>query len=80
MMQIINRAALAAQLAAQARLTTGQADTALRELEKLVVHRIKRGDCIQLDGFGLFERIERNEGQQVLIFRPARSVNEEMNR
>nr|WP_067289806.1 HU family DNA-binding protein [Marinobacterium profundum] len=79
-MQIINRAALAAQLAAQARLTQGQADSALQALEKLVVLRIKRGDCIQLDGFGLFERIEREPGRQVLIFRPHRSVNEEMNR
>lgn len=77
MAQIYNRAQFAHALAAQAQLTPGQAEAALRGLGTLVVSRVKRGDCIMLDGFGLFERIEHN-GKPVLVFRQHKRVKEEM--
>lgn len=79
-MRRIDRSMLASEMAFVAQLTPSQARSALDAFEQLVRRHATSGNHIELSGFGLFECIQRDNGQHALIFRQALNVKEELNR
>lgn len=76
-MKIYNRRAVITHVAGMARLTQGQAESAVNALEELVVEACHRGDDVELE-CGQFKKIEKN-GVQGIVFRQATSVKEYLN-
>lgn len=75
-MSAINQDNLAVDLAFHGRMTTAQAQAAIRLLGELVVKSVSEGKAVELIGFGKFDLGKRGNGEPALRFRQANSVRE----
>jgi len=84
---------LAARIADKARLTKGQAEAAVNILFTSIAEALRKGDKVELRGFGSFRRRSRNARQghnprtgdavqvpskKVPIFRPGKELREKV--
>ena len=78
-MAVMDQKQFATRLALQARLTQGQAEDVVNALGVVIVRELQRGHAVALDGFGFFDKAEREDGSQALRFRQANKVKEALN-
>ena len=78
-MSVLDAKHLASHVARQARLTNGQAEDAINAIGTVIIKQLQNGHAVALDGFGLFEVAEREDGVRALRVRQAKRVRETLN-
>ncbi|WP_420555209.1 HU family DNA-binding protein [Neptuniibacter marinus] len=70
---------IAPRVAMQARLTAPQAEDAIDAIGTAILHQLKNGHPVAIEGFGLFDIAEREDGSKGVRFRQGKSVRETLN-
>lgn len=70
---------IAPRVAMQAQLTALQAEAAVDAIGKAILHQLQNGHPVAIEGFGLFDIADREDGSKGIRFRQGKEVRQAIN-
>lgn len=75
-MSIVTAKQMVRHVAFCARLSPSQAEEAINAIGSVILQQLEKGHAVAIEGFGLFEVAERDDGSKGVRFRQAKKVKE----